>query len=156
MSGREKAYEPHLAVYLRFLQQWIRERMYLGVVAAGYDDLSPAHVSMIRYPSLHGLRPTDVAIQMHMSKQAVNDLLAGLEQRGYLTRVPDPTDRRARMIQLTDKGLAMERVAAACSQAAEDELTELVGSKQVENVRQSMRVVIDRLFPERVRPLDAR
>jgi DNA-binding MarR family transcriptional regulator len=75
--------------------------MYAGVVAAGYDDLNAAHVGLWRYPGLDGLRPSQLADHMGITKQSVNDLLGHLEGHGYLERVPDSADGRARMIRLS-------------------------------------------------------
>ena len=41
--------------------QWVRDQLYAGVVAAGYDDLNAAHVGLWRYPGLEGLRPSQLA-----------------------------------------------------------------------------------------------
>ena len=45
-----------------------------------------------------------LADQVGITKQSVNDLLGHLEGHGYLVRVPDPADGRARVIRLTAKG----------------------------------------------------
>jgi len=37
---------------VRVIWQWVWERNYAGVAAAGYDDITPAHISMFRYPTL--------------------------------------------------------------------------------------------------------
>ena len=76
--------------------QWVREQVFNGVRAAGYDDLNPAHVALFRYPTLDGLRPIEIAERMQITKQSVHELLTHMEQRGYLVREPDPSNRRAR------------------------------------------------------------
>jgi len=57
-----------------------------------------------RHPTLDGMRPTALADEMQISKQAVNDLLGDLERRGYIRRDVDPGDKRSRLIRLTAKG----------------------------------------------------
>ncbi len=74
---------------LRVVWQWVRDQLYEGVVAAGYEDLNPAHVGLWRYPGLDGLRPSQLADRVGITKQSVNDLLGHLERHGYLLRVPD-------------------------------------------------------------------
>jgi len=86
--------------------QWVRDQLYAGVVAAGYDDLNAAHVGLWRYPGLEGLRPSQLADRRGITKQSVNDLLAHLEQHGYLMRVPDPADGRARGDPIDFQGVA--------------------------------------------------
>ena len=80
-----------------------------GVAAAGFDDITPAHISMFRYPTLDWRRPTEIAGQLQISKQSVHELLTHLERQGYLDREPDPTDGRARIVRLTDRGRSSRR-----------------------------------------------
>ena len=54
---------PYVGAMLGVAWQWVRDQMYAGVVAAGYDDLNAAHVGLWRYPGLDGLRPSQLADQ---------------------------------------------------------------------------------------------
>src|SRR6476620_2968160 len=92
----------YIGARMRMIWQWVWERNYAGVAAAGYTDITPAHVSMFRYPTLDWRRPTEIAEQLQISKQSVHELLTHLEGQGYLTREPDPTDGRARIVRLTN------------------------------------------------------
>jgi len=51
-----------------------------------------------------GSRLTDLAERAHMTKQSVGEVATDLEQRGYVERVPDPNDGRAKIIRLTERG----------------------------------------------------
>ena len=53
----------------------------------------------------HGSRLTDLAAGAGLTKQAVGEAVTELERLGYVTRVPDPMDGRAKIIKLTDRGL---------------------------------------------------
>ena len=75
----------YVGALMRVGWQWVRDQIYAGVVAAGYDDLNPAHVGLIRYPTLSGLRPTQLAEQVGITKQSVNDLLGHLERHNYFS-----------------------------------------------------------------------
>lgn len=99
----------YIGAMLRDVWQWVRDQMYAGVVAAGYDDLSAAHVGLWRYPGLEELRPSQIADRVGITKQSVNDLLGHLEQHGYILRVPDLVDGRARVIRLTPKGRRLQQ-----------------------------------------------
>ena len=120
----------YVGALLRPCWQWVWGRIFTGIAAAGYDDLNPAHIGLFRYPTLDRLRPTEVAKQMQITKQSVNELVGDLEQRGYLTREPDPTDGRARIIRLTTKGRRLERVINAQARAAELEIAEHLGPRR--------------------------
>ncbi len=115
----------YVGATMRVCWQWVRDQIYAGVVAAGFDDLNPAHVELIRYPTLGGLRPTKLADQVGITKQSVNDLLGHPERHGDLVRVPDPADGRARVIRLTAKGQRLERIINARAQAAEMRIADL-------------------------------
>src|SRR5579871_6272691 len=88
---------PRVGALLRLAWQRIRNRIYSGVQAEGYDDLNPAHVALFRYEGLHGQRPTQLAESMQITKQSVNDLIRHLEQCGYAELRPDPSDKRAQI-----------------------------------------------------------
>lgn len=83
--------------------------------AAGYDDLRLVHRSIIRDLLLDGLRPTELAARLGLSKQAVNDLLREFEANGYIRLEPDPSDGRAKRVVVTDRGWAMATLAADVS-----------------------------------------
>ena len=128
---------------MRIGWQWVRAQIYSGVVAAGYDDLNPAHVGLIRYPTFEGLRPTMLAEQVGITKQSVNDLLGHLEGRGYLVRTPDPTDGRARVIRLTAKGRRLGETINAEAQAAERRIAEILGPRRFAQLRSSLELLTE-------------
>jgi DNA-binding MarR family transcriptional regulator len=136
---------------VRVAHQWAREQVYEAAVAAGFDDLGRAHVAMFRYPTLDGLRPTELADQLQITKQSVNDLLGYMEERGYLTRVPDPTDGRARVVRLTPKGHRLEEVVYTAAGSAERAIAELLGARRFAQFRQSLERVATHIADGRLR-----
>jgi DNA-binding MarR family transcriptional regulator len=118
--------------------KWIREQVFRGVLAAGYEDLNRAHVALFRYPTLEGLRPIEVAEKMQITKQSVHDLLTYMEDRGYLTREPDPVDRRARVVRLTESGTRLELEVRAQAAAAEKEIAAVLGEPLFNQFRDAL------------------
>ena len=112
--------------------------MYAAVQDAGYSDLRPAHVIVFRYPTIEGLKPTDLAAQMGISKQAMNDLLRQLEARGYLELQPDPSDGRARLISLTERGSELMELTHTMAQDVADEWAAQVGRERLGDLRQTL------------------
>src|SRR5919205_4326459 len=98
-----KEYPPAIGALLRLAWQAVRERIYEGVLEAGYTDLSRAHVLLFRWPTVDGLRPSELAAHNQLSRQSINDLLSDLEKRGYLEGTLDPTDGRARIVPLPER-----------------------------------------------------
>jgi DNA-binding MarR family transcriptional regulator len=130
---------------LRVVWQWVRDQMYAGVVAAGYDDLNAAHVGLWRYPGLDGLRPSQLADHLGITKQSVNDLLGHLELHGYLGRVPDLADGRARVIQLTSKGRQLEETIYAEARAAQLRIAEVLGPRRFAQLHSSLELLTELL-----------
>src|SRR5437763_15521182 len=89
---------PAEAVHLRILRE---------ASEAGFTDLVPAHLAMLRYPGPNGRRPSELAAEVGTTKQAMNYLLGQLEQLGYVERVDDPDDQRSKRVQLTKRGEAL-------------------------------------------------
>jgi DNA-binding MarR family transcriptional regulator len=104
---RDYIADPLIGPLLRVPLQAIRARMRDGVAAAGFDDIQSAHFNILQHPTPDGWRPTEVAARAQMTKQAANRLIRHLERRGYLTLEPDPSDQRARIVRLTDRGWAL-------------------------------------------------
>src|SRR5438552_3277719 len=102
---REPLGPPLIGALLRMPVDAVRRRMIERLHEHGFADIDPAHLIVLRYPGPQGERPSDLAAQLGMSKQALNYQLGQLERRGYLERRPDPEDLRSRRIVLTRRGV---------------------------------------------------
>lgn len=71
---------------------------------AGHGDLTLAQSRVLRRIDPEGSRLTDVADQAQVTKQTAGVLVDQLQRAGYVRRVPDPSDGRARLVVLTDRG----------------------------------------------------
>ena len=121
-----------IGALLRWGLHEIRTRIYTGVVAAGFRDLRPPHVTLFRWPGPEGRRPSEVGADAQISKQRVNDLLRDLENLGYLGLKPDPADNRARIIRLTERGHRLHETAVGIHAEIEREWAARVGEKRYE------------------------
>jgi DNA-binding MarR family transcriptional regulator len=74
-----------------------------GVVGAGYPQ-KPKHSAVFAQIHPDGTRLSDLARGANMTPQAMGELVDELEDLGYVTRQPDPTDRRAKLVVLTKRG----------------------------------------------------
>lgn len=82
-----------------------------GVAERGFDDVRPAHGFAFVRISSGDATVADVAAHLGVTKQAASQLVEQLVQRGYVTREPDPRDRRARLLALTARGWECTRAA---------------------------------------------
>ena len=103
-ADRESSPEPLIGALLRIPWEAARRRLLDGLHAAGYTDLHASHLTILLYPGPHGLRPSDLAAERQMTRQAVNYLLGQVEDLGYLERRSDPDDQRSKRIALTPRG----------------------------------------------------
>ena len=129
----------------RLVWQWVRQQIETQVVAAGFDDLNPAHIGVFRNPGIDGRRPGEVADAMQITKQSVNELLGHLERRGYLTREVDPTDSRSRRIRLTERGSALSAVIIRAAEEAERAAGDLVGEARMAEVVGTLTELVEQL-----------
>src|SRR4051812_49603322 len=107
---------PLIGALLRMPVDVVRRRMLAALHDRGFTDLVPAHLALMRWPGPQGQRPSDIAGETGMTKQAVNYLLGQLEGLGYAERRPDTDDQRSRRVYLTPRGLE-------AAQAMRDALT---------------------------------
>lgn len=125
---------------MRICWQWVREEIYAGLVASGYETLNRAHVTVFRYPTPDGMRPSQLAERLQITKQSVNDLLRELEDMGYLTREAESTDKRARIVRLTPSGRLLEQAAQREMRMAEERMAAMIGEERFAELR---RTVVD-------------
>jgi DNA-binding MarR family transcriptional regulator len=97
---------PLIGALLRIPWEAVQQQMLERLHERGFDDFDRAYFTVFRYPGPQGARPTDLASQLGISKQALNHLLRALERLGYLEREPDPDDQRSKRIVLTKRGIA--------------------------------------------------
>ncbi len=74
-----------------------------GVARAGHP-VKASHSAVFGQMTGDGLRLSDLARGANMTPQAMGELVDELEGLGYVQRGPDPTDRRAKLIRLTESG----------------------------------------------------
>ncbi|MAZ18198.1 MAG: MarR family transcriptional regulator [Ahrensia sp.] len=77
-----------------------------AMVEAGHAWFTPSRATLLGFVPRTGLRQSDLIARMGISKQAVQQLVDGLEGEGVLERIADPDDKRGRILRHTEKGRA--------------------------------------------------
>ena len=126
---------PLIGALLRAPWETVRERMVAGLHERGFTDLVAAHVELWRYPGPENQRPSELAAQTRMTKQALNYLLGQLEQLGYLTRETDLNDQRFKRVRLTPKGHAASRAIYEIVQEVETDWEQQLGPRKFRQLR---------------------
>ncbi len=76
----------------------------LELSATRFPTLRTRHYRLLGFVPEDGIRPARMVELSGLTKQALFQALAPLEDGGYVTVAPDPADRRARVVRLTDRG----------------------------------------------------
>ena len=88
-----------------------------------------------------GTRLTELAARARMTKQSVGEVTSDLEQRGYVERVPDPSDGRAKIIRLTERGRAAQALGVGLIDEIEQEWAERFGAERVAALREALEAI---------------
>ena len=136
VAGSSVDAPPNLGILLRAPFQEVVRRVSSELAAAGFDDLRPAHTAVFQHIAPDGSRLTDLAERAQITKQSMGYLVDYLEQRGYLERRPDPSDRRAALVCLTDRGREEVRAAMAIIRNIELEWTRALGKQRMRQLRE--------------------
>jgi DNA-binding MarR family transcriptional regulator len=74
-----------------------------------------------------------------MTKPSIGYLIDYREERGYVERLPDPSDKRAQLVRSTERGWEMSRTGRRLVREAEARRDDLIGEAGVEDLRQRLR-----------------
>jgi DNA-binding MarR family transcriptional regulator len=101
----------------------------------GYPDVRLAHSALFAHIDSEGTRSSELAERAGMTKQGMGQLVADLEKRGYVERVEDPADRRAKLVRLTKKGRHHVREAREIIGEIEEAYARRLGDGRLETLR---------------------
>ena len=113
-----------------------------GVVGAGFPQ-KPSHSAVFAQIKADGSRLTDLARVANITPQAMGELVDELEDLGYVERRPDPTDRRAKLIVLTNRGKQSIAAGIATIDGLEDQITATLGERGHRQLRTLLRRLLN-------------
>jgi DNA-binding MarR family transcriptional regulator len=102
---------------------------------SGIDDVRPTHGCVFRFLHGDGMRLTELASLAGLTKQSVGEIVDDLERLGYLERFPEPTDKRAKLIRLTEKGLEAQGIGFSLFEKVETDWAEAFGADRITALR---------------------
>jgi DNA-binding MarR family transcriptional regulator len=127
-----------LIALLQDVQRQIADEVHERLGKLGYDEIRPAHGCVFGNMQPHGVRLTDIAERARITKQSVGEIVSNLEQLGYVERIPDPEDKRAKLVRLTARGQEAQNAARAIFAEIEVEWGERIGKKKVADLRAAL------------------
>ena len=95
----------------------------IRLAEAGFPNCPPSFHPIFENLDPEGTRLTVLAGRTGLTHQSVGEVVAELEQRGFIERAPDPADRRARLVRLTPAGRQLVRTAVTTIDSIEREWT---------------------------------
>jgi DNA-binding MarR family transcriptional regulator len=125
----------NLAVSMREAFIALNDLVVVRLAERGYADVRAAHGAVFQYLDETGTTVSVLAERAQMTKQAMAELVLYLEARGYVTRAPDPRDRRAKLVRPTERGREVVAVAQDLIPRLEERITAVLGADRVEALR---------------------
>ena len=127
-------------------QDAVEEEVFARLAEAGYPELRPTHGCVFGTIGGGGDRLTVLAERARMTKQAVGEVVSELESLGYVERVPDANDGRAKIIRLTDRGQTSYELGYAIFDDIQQRWEERYGAERVRVMVELMREIAGDVF----------
>jgi DNA-binding MarR family transcriptional regulator len=145
LAGRQRP--TNLAVLLRETLVAINDLVLARLAERGHGAVRPAHAAVFQYLDDTGTTVSLLAERAQMTKQAMAELVAHLEAHDYVVRVPDPTDRRAKLVVPTERGLDVIAVAQAAAPGVEAQLKDLIGAERWRALHEDLEAIRHAVTP---------
>jgi DNA-binding MarR family transcriptional regulator len=128
----------------RLLREF-RVELFAPAPEHGYADLRAPHLQVFGNLGVEGIRLTDLAAKAQLSLAATSELVSQLQELGYLERRPDASDRRAKLIFPTHRGLRALEDAGDRVAEIEQHWAQIAGKKRFEAACRTMQDLLDAL-----------
>lgn len=129
---------PPLTQLLADVKDALIEELHRRLHDAGYGEIRPVHGAVFRHLPPAGIRLSELADSARMTKQSMGEHVMELERLGYLVRVPDPEDGRAKLIRPTGKGLSTMMFAREALREIEVEWSQALGAERIADLRATL------------------
>lgn len=123
------------------LQRGRAQGLELAERAGFADPLSASHLRLLESVPVDGARPTDLAARARITKQALGQLATLLSERGYLETVPDPDDRRAKLVMPTGRGRDVIVIAQGLVPELEARVTGRLSTDRLRALREDLETI---------------
>lgn len=133
----------HPAVLMYVAHRHVEERVLTHLAEHGFADLTQAQARIAARIDDRGTRLTELARRAGVTKQTAGVLVDALERAGYVARTRDPSDARARLVRLAERGESARTRAREVEQQVLEEWTESLGPRRMALLQEAL---------ERLRP----
>jgi DNA-binding MarR family transcriptional regulator len=125
----------NLAILLREPLRALNAELIERLAEQGHDEVRLPHGNVLQYLDDEGTRVSVLAERAALTKQAIAQLVEHLERHGYVERVPDPADRRAKLVRATARGRAVYAIVREFIADVDARLDRELGPEKVRRLR---------------------
>ena len=140
--------QPNLGILLREPYRIASERLHERFAESGHPEVRAPHGNVFAFLDHGGTRVSELARRAQITKQSMGELVAHLERNGYVERIPDPDDRRAKLVRSTARGSELYAIARRFVAEVEAEWTERLGQRKMGTLRELLVELNAGLRPE--------
>ena len=117
-----------------------------ALARAASDQVRPpvraAHTALFPHLDFDGIRLTDLAARVGVTKQAVGQLVDDLVALGMVERIADPTDNRAKRVRFSRRGHAALMHGIGVLRDLEDTLATAIGRRRMREFHETLKVIV--------------
>ena len=135
----ERAHPENLGILLREPFRIASARLHDRFAERGHPEVRAPHGNVLQFLDAGGTRVSVLAERAQMTKQSMAELVAHLEHHGYVERVPDPQDRRAKLVRATARGQEVYEIAREFVIDVEAEWTAKLGERKIATLRRLLK-----------------
>ena len=107
------------------------EELHRRIAERGHPEIRAPHGNVFGFLDAEGTQVSELARRAQITKQSMAELVAHLARNGYVERVPDPSDRRAKLVRPTRRGRDVYAIAREVIAEIEREWTERLGATKM-------------------------
>lgn len=140
-----------IGALLRLAHQSLISEVLSSLRGTDFADLQAVHMTALRplWDAPQGVRATGLATAARITKQSMGAIIDQLVLRGYVERVEDPSDGRAKLVRLTTRGREAAKVLRAAVRRVEADWARRVGADRVADLRQTLADLVASLDADR-------
>lgn len=135
MAVMTRSGKPDFGILLVLADQEFVRALRATMTAQGFDDQGRSDGFVLRTLGAGPTTISGLAARLEITKQGASQIADDMERRGYIERRADPSDARARLLHLTDRGEAALQAARKFHQAYERKLRRRFGDEAIDTVR---------------------
>jgi DNA-binding MarR family transcriptional regulator len=144
-SPRRKTPTVNLGLLLREPYRIANEELHRRIAESGHQAVRAPHGNVFAFLDDGGTQVSELARRAQITKQSMAELVAHLEQHGYVERIPDPADRRAKLVRATARGSEVYATAREAIADIEREWTARLGATKMRELRELLQELNERV-----------